>query len=165
MTEPRGGEATRVGGGTTSTDAVEDLVSGPRHPRPTVDTVILLPKDMVVLVLRKNPPPGWALPGGFVEEGETLEAAAAREAPEETGLEVALDEQFHAYSNPARDPRSHTISTVFIGRASGEPAGGDDAAVARAFSFDSLPADLAFDHAEILGDVRRYLLTGARRRI
>jgi len=142
-------------------------VSGERHgnPRPTVDTVILLPGDRVVLVLRKNPPHGWALPGGFVEVGEPLEVAAAREAREETGLEVALDEQFHSYSNPRRDPRFHTISTVFIARASGEPSGGDDAAEASAFPFDSLPTDLAFDHAEILADVRRYLLTGARRRL
>jgi len=165
MIEPRGGGASRPGTGAAPTDGGPDFAPRHRHPRPTVDTVILLPEELVVLVLRKNPPPGWALPGGFVEEGETLEAAAVREAREETGLEVALDEQFHAYSNPARDPRSHTISTVFIGRASGEPKGGDDAAVARAFPFGSLPVDIAFDHAEILGDVRRYLLTGARRRI
>ncbi len=136
-----------------------------RNPAPTVDTVILLPGDRVVLVERKNPPHGWALPGGFVDEGEMLEAAAVREAREETGLEVSLLEQFHAYSDPRRDPRKHTISTVFIGRASGEPVGGDDAAQARAFSWDLLPPDVVFDHDQILADVRRYLLTGVRRKL
>lgn len=135
-----------------------------RNPKPTVDVVVLLPGDRVVLVERRNPPPGWALPGGFVDEGEPLEAAAVREAREETGLEVALLEQFHAYSDPRRDPRGHTISTVFLGRASGEPRGGDDALRAAAFPWGALPAPLAFDHREILADVRRYLLTGARRR-
>jgi 8-oxo-dGTP diphosphatase len=136
-----------------------------RNPKPTVDVVILLPGDRVVLIERKNPPAGWALPGGFVDEGETLEAAAVREAREETGLEVALVEQLHAYSDPRRDPRQHTISTVYLGRAAGAPRGGDDAARAEAFAWSDLPAALAFDHAEILRDVRRYLLTGARRRL
>jgi 8-oxo-dGTP diphosphatase len=135
-----------------------------RNPAPTVDVVILLPGDRVVLVQRRNPPHGWALPGGFVEEGEPLEAAAVREAREETGLEVQLAEQFHAYSDPRRDPRRHTISTVFLGRADGEPRGGDDAAEARAFPWTALP-ELVFDHCEIVADVRRYLLTGARRRL
>jgi 8-oxo-dGTP diphosphatase len=136
-----------------------------RNPKPTVDVVILLDGDRVVLVERRNEPRGWAIPGGFVDEGETLEAAAAREAREETGLSVAIDEQFHAYSDPRRDPRGHTISTVFLGRAVGEPAGGDDAARAEAFRWTALPHPLVFDHAEILADVRRYLLTGARRRL
>jgi 8-oxo-dGTP diphosphatase len=135
-----------------------------RNPAPTVDAVILLPDDRVVLVRRANPPHGWALPGGFVDEGETLEAAAVREAEEETGLAVALLEQFHTYSDPARDPRRHTISTVFLASASGEPRGGDDAAEAVAFPWDALPSPIVFDHREILSDVRRYLLTGARRR-
>jgi 8-oxo-dGTP diphosphatase len=100
-----------------------------------------------------------------VDEGETLEEAAVREAREETGLEVDLVEQFHAYSDPRRDPRRHTVSTVFIGRADGEPCGGDDAADARAFAWASLPRGLVFDHDQILTDVRRYLLTGARRRL
>jgi 8-oxo-dGTP diphosphatase len=137
----------------------------PRHPGCTVDVVILLPGDRVVLVERGHPPLGWALPGGFVDEGETLEEAAVREAREETGLEVDLVEQFHAYSDPRRDPRRHTVSTVFIGRADGEPCGGDDAADARAFAWASLPRGLVFDHDQILTDVRRYLLTGARRRL
>ena len=135
-----------------------------RNPAPTVDAVILVPGDRVVLVRRKNPPLGWAIPGGFVDEGEPLEAAAAREAAEETGLGVTLLEQFHSYSDPARDPRRHTISTVFLASASGEPRGGDDADEARAFAWDALPSPIVFDHREILADVRRYLLTGARRR-
>jgi 8-oxo-dGTP diphosphatase len=134
-----------------------------RNPAPTVDAVILLPGDRVVLVRRKNPPHGWAIPGGFVDEGERLDQAAAREASEETGLPVTLLEQFHSYSDPARDPRRHTISTVYLAAASGEPLGGDDAAEARAFAWDALPEPIVFDHREILADVRRYLLTGARR--
>jgi 8-oxo-dGTP diphosphatase len=136
-----------------------------RNPAPTVDAVILLPGDRVVLVRRKNPPHGWAIPGGFVDEGERLDQAAAREASEETGLPVTLLEQFHSYSDPARDPRRHTISTVYLATASGEPLGGDDAAEARAFPWDALPEPMVFDHREILADVRRYLLTGARRSI
>lgn len=136
-----------------------------RNPAPTVDAVILLPGDRVVLVRRANPPHGWALPGGFVDEGERLDLAAAREAREETGLDVTLLEQFHTYSDPARDPRRHTLATVYLATASGEPAGGDDAAEARAFAWDALPSPIVFDHAEILADVRRYLLTGSRRRL
>ena len=139
-------------------------VSVPQGPSPTVDVVILLPGDRVVLVRRKYPPPGWALPGGFVEVGETLEAAAVREAREETGLEVELTDLLGVYSDLRRDARRHTVSTVYVGRAVGEPAGADDAAEARAFDWTALPAPVAFDHAEILGDARRFLLTGARRR-
>jgi 8-oxo-dGTP diphosphatase len=139
-------------------------MTGHRNPSPTVDVVILLPRDRVVLIERRNPPPGWALPGGFVDEGETIEAAAVREAKEETGLDVRLEELLYVYSDPRRDPRKHTLSAVFLGRAVGEPAGGDDAAQARAFAWDALPSPLAFDHAEILADARRFLLTGARPR-
>jgi ADP-ribose pyrophosphatase YjhB (NUDIX family) len=120
------------------------------HPVPTVDVIIRVGGG-IVLVKRKYPPPGWALPGGFVETGETLEAAAAREALEETGLAVRLGRQFHTYSDPARDPRRHTISTVFLAEADGVPRGGDDAAEARVFTPDALPP-LAFDHARILAD-------------
>src|SRR6266545_3776375 len=115
-------------------------------PSPTVDVVIALPGDRVVLVRRKNPPPGWALPGGFVDAGETLEAAAVREAQEETGLEVTLVDLLYVYSDPRRDPRRHTVSAVFMGRADGEPRGGDDAAEARAFLWTDLPTPVAFDH-------------------
>lgn len=135
-----------------------------RNPTPTVDVVILLPGDRVVLVERRNPPPGWALPGGFVDEGETIEAAAVREAREETGLDVRLEQLLYVYSDPRRDPRKHTLSAVFVGRAAGEPSAGDDAAQARAFAWDALPSPLAFDHAAILADARRFLLTGARPR-
>jgi 8-oxo-dGTP diphosphatase len=136
----------------------------PKGPAATVDVVILLRGDRVVLVERKYPPPGWALPGGFVDVGETLEAAAVREAREETGLDVELIDLVYVYSDPRRDPRRHTTSAVFLGRADGEPAGGDDAAQARAFAWSALPSPLAFDHAEVLADARRLLLTGTRRR-
>ena len=125
-----------------------------RNPAPTVDVVIRLAGDRVVLIRRRNPPHGWALPGGFVDEGEPLERAAAREALEETGLAVTLEEQFHSYSDPLRDPRRHTISTVFLGASSGEPQGGDDAARAEIFTKNNLPP-LAFDHARILADYFR----------
>jgi 8-oxo-dGTP diphosphatase len=139
-------------------------MSTPDGPSPTVDVVIALPGDRVVLVRRKSPPPGWALPGGFVDTGETLEAAAIREAKEETGLEVTLTDLLYVYSDPRRDPRRHTVSAVFLGRADGNPAGGDDAAEAAAFAWTGLPGPLAFDHGEILEDARRFLLTGTRRR-
>lgn len=122
------------------------------HPLPTVDILIELPGERLVFVRRKFPPLGWALPGGFVDTGESLEAAAVREAREETGLDVQLVEQLHTYSDPKRDPRRHTISTAFWGRAQGEPAGGDDAAVAQAFPLGAPPAPLCFDHAEIVRD-------------
>jgi 8-oxo-dGTP diphosphatase len=123
-----------------------------------VDVIIELPRDRVVLIRRRNPPPGWALPGGFVDAGETVEQAARREALEETSLSVELIRQFHVYSDPARDPRGHTVSLVFIGRAEGTPSGADDAAEARAFPRDELPEPLAFDHGQILADylARRY---------
>jgi 8-oxo-dGTP diphosphatase len=120
------------------------------RPVPTVDLIIRAGGG-VVLVRRKHPPLGWALPGGFVDAGETLEAAAAREALEETGLVVRLGRQFHTYSDPARDPRQHTISTVFLAEADGTPRGGDDAAEARIFVTGELPL-LVFDHAQIIAD-------------
>lgn len=136
--------------------------SGPyRNPTPTVDVIIETPQGQVILIRRKNPPHGWALPGGFVDEGELLAAAARREALEETGLQVELDELFHCYSDPRRDPRQHTVSTVFIGRSADAPSAGDDAADVQAFSMSALP-DLVFDHALILSDYATYRASGRR---
>jgi len=136
----------------------------PRNPFPTVDTIIEMEGGGIVLIRRKNPPPGWALPGGFIEYGESAESAAVREAREETSLEVQLVELFHVYSEPMRDPRHHTIATVFIGQASGTPRGADDAAEAAVFVEHTLPAPLAFDHARILADYFAYKRTGQRPR-
>ena len=122
-----------------------------RNPIPTVDIIIDTGKG-IVLVKRKNPPYGWALPGGFVDYGESLEEAAIREAKEETGLDVTLIRQFHTYSDPHRDPRKHTISTVFIAKAEGEPRGGDDALEARVFRYDEIPKEMPFDHRQIVDD-------------
>lgn len=135
-----------------------------RNPTPTVDLVIELDgrPGTVVMISRQNEPQGWALPGGFVDEGEWLADAAAREAKEETGLDVEITELFHAYSDPARDARQHTVSTVFLARAAGEPAGGDDAADARVFPLDALPSPIVFDHATILADYIAYRATGRR---
>ncbi len=133
-----------------------------KNPLPTVDVVIELDGGRIVLIERKNEPHGWALPGGFVDAGETLAAAARREAREETGLDVELIELFHCYSDPRRDPRKHTISTVFIGRARGEPRGGDDAARAEGFREDDFPAPIVFDHPTILADYFAYRATGRR---
>ncbi len=128
-----------------------------RNPLPTVDIIIEC-DGKIVMIKRKNAPLGWALPGGFVDYGESLEYAAVREAKEETGLDVNLVKQFHTYSEPDRDPRSHTISTVYIAEAKGSPAAGDDAERALLFSRDSLPEPIVFDHRKILDDyfMRRY---------
>jgi len=131
-------------------------------PRAAADVVIQLPSGRIVLVWRANPPLGWAIPGGFIEEGESAEQAAVREALEETGLNVELIELFHVYSDPRRDPRHHTLSVVFLAKASGEPSGADDAAEARLFGEEDLPFDLAFDHGRILADYFDYLRTGRR---
>jgi 8-oxo-dGTP diphosphatase len=133
----------------------------PRNPFPTVDVVIEVPGG-VVLVRRRNPPPGWALPGGFVDYGEPLWEAARREAREETGLDVELTALLHVYSRPDRDPRQHTVSTVYVGRASGMPEGADDAVEARVFPPEALPSPLAFDHARILADYVRFRRDGTR---
>lgn len=136
----------------------------PTTPLVTVDIVIELEGGRIVLVERKFPPLGWALPGGFVDVGETVGHAAAREALEETGLTVELQEQLFTYSDPARDPRKHTVSTVFVARAKGEPRGGDDAAQAVAFKLDALPSPLCFDHARIVTDYVRFKKDGTRPR-
>ena len=128
-----------------------------RNPLPTVDLIIETAAG-IVLIRRKNPPVGWALPGGFVDYGESLEHAAVREAKEETGLDVELIRQFHTYSDPARDPRHHTITTVYVARAHGDLRAGDDAQEAVLYPYDRLPESIVFDHREILEDffTRRY---------
>jgi 8-oxo-dGTP diphosphatase len=135
-----------------------------RNPKPTVDMLIELAgaPGQLVFIERKNAPHGFALPGGFVDEGEWLADAAVREAKEETGLDVEIIELFHAYSDPKRDPRFHTVSTVFIGRATGTPHGSDDARRAIVCAPDALPGPLAFDHATIVADYVEYKRTGRR---
>jgi len=123
-----------------------------RSPAPTVDIIIEIPLKGIVLIQRANPPLGWALPGGYVDYGESLEAAACREALEETGLKVELLGQLHTYSDPRRDPRRHNISTVFVARAFGTPKAADDARSLEIFRLEDLPQEMAFDHAEILAD-------------
>lgn len=122
-----------------------------RNPFPTVDIIIEL-ADGIVLIQRRNIPFGWALPGGFVDYGESLEAAAVREAREETSLEISNLRLLGCYSDPARDKRMHTISTVFIAAGRGIPHAADDALNLALFQLDSLPERLCFDHARILAD-------------
>ncbi len=133
----------------------------PRNPLLTVDIIIECAGG-IVLIERKNPPYGWALPGGFVDYGETLEQAAMREAKEETSLDVTLVEQMHTYSDPRRDPRHHTVSTVFIATATGIPRGADDARQAAIFQANALPSPVVFDHREILSDYYQYRSGRAR---
>lgn len=130
-----------------------------KNPTPTVDIIIELidrPHRPIILIERKNPPYGWAIPGGFIDYGESIEVAAKREALEEVGLEVDLIEQFHVYSDPNRDPRQHTISIVFIATAKGKPNASDDAKNVSVFHLWEIPEDLCFDHDRILQDYRRY---------
>ncbi|MCJ7785007.1 MAG: NUDIX hydrolase [Desulfobacterales bacterium] len=119
---------------------------------PTVDIIIEIGSKGIVLIKRKNPPHGWALPGGFVDYGESLEEAAVREAKEETDLDVKLIEQFHTYSDQKRDPRHHSISTVYIAKTKGIPHAKDDAIEIGTFSESNLPDEIAFDHRSILKD-------------
>jgi len=125
-----------------------------RVPALTVDLIIEMAGGGLVLVKRKNPPHGWALPGGYVDYGETLEQAAVREAREETGLQIELKRQFHTYSDPSRDPRRHTVTTVFVATARGPVCAGDDAKAVCVFPWEEVPDQLAFDHAEILQHYR-----------
>lgn len=140
-----------------------------KTPFATVDVIIELEdhalhrpdRPALVLIERRYPPHGWALPGGFVDVGEAVHDAAAREAKEETGLDVTLVEQFFTYSAPSRDPRRHTISTVFVGRARGVPQAADDAQNLGVFTEDTLP-ELAFDHGQILADYFEWRRTARR---
>ncbi len=139
-----------------------------RNPTPTVDIIIELidrPHRPIVLIERQNLPYGWAIPGGFVDYGESVEAAARREATEETSLQVELIEQFQVYSDPNRDPRQHTLSVVFLATATGEPSAQDDAKAIQVFELWKLPPNLCFDHDQILKDYRQYRDYGLRPRL
>jgi 8-oxo-dGTP diphosphatase len=131
-----------------------EKVKAYRNPFPTVDIIIEI-NGGIVLIERRNEPLGWALPGGFVDYGETLEDAAAREAKEETSLVISNLRLLGCYSDPARDPRQHAISTVFVAEGSGVPLAADDAANLAVFALNSLPGNLCFDHDRILGDYMR----------
>lgn len=130
----------------------QDEIEIYHNPIPTVDIIIEIASKGIVLIKRKNLPYGWAIPGGFVDYGESLETAALREAKEETDLEVELIGQFHTYSDPERDPRHHSISTVYIAKAKGVPQAKDDAIEIGIFKEQNLPAEMAFDHRSILSD-------------
>jgi len=121
-----------------------------------VDIIIKIKRedgqDGIVLIKRKNPPFGWAIPGGFVDYGESLEEAAVREAKEETSLDIQLKSQLHTYSDPNRDPRQHTITTVFVATAQGKPKARDDAQEIGVFTKKEMNFPLAFDHNKILED-------------
>jgi 8-oxo-dGTP diphosphatase len=134
----------------------------PVTPLLTVDAIIQTADGGIVLIRRKNPPPGWALPGGFVDPGESLAEAVRREAMEETGMEINIESMFHVYSKPWRDPRGDTVSVVYHCTAYGEPCGGDDAEIAKVFHPDDLPSPLAFDHGDILRDFLEWKETGRR---
>jgi 8-oxo-dGTP diphosphatase len=136
----------------------------PRTPEITVDLVIELedrPGRPVVVIRRGHPPPGHALPGGFVDIGETVEHAAVREAREETGLDVKLRALLGVYSDPARDPRGHSVAIVYVATASGEPVAGDDAAAVIVTDPQDAPP-LIFDHGQILADYIAWRRAGGR---
>jgi ADP-ribose pyrophosphatase YjhB (NUDIX family) len=123
-----------------------------KNPIPTVDIIIEIESKGIILIKRKNSPFGWAIPGGFVDYGESLEEAAIREAKEETNLDVKLIRQFHTYSDKKRDPRHHSISTVYIAKGKGKPKAKDDALEIGIFNESNLPDEIAFDHRSILSD-------------
>lgn len=139
-----------------------------RNPAPTVDIIIELadrPHRPIILIERLYEPLGWAIPGGFVDYGESVETAAMREAKEEIGLDIELLEQFHVYSDPDRDQRKHTISIVFLAAATGDPVAGDDAKHFQIFNLWELPQNLCFDHGKILQDYWHYRHYGRRPRV
>ena len=130
-----------------------------RNPAPTVDIIIELinkPSRPIVLIERKNEPFGWAIPGGFVDYGESIESSAIREAKEEVSLDIELIEQFYVYSDPNRDPRQHTLAIVFIATAKDEPVAADDAKNIGVFNQWDLPQNLCFDHDRIMQDYWSY---------
>lgn len=130
-----------------------------RNPLPTVDTIIYHAERGIVLIRRRFEPIGWALPGGFIDYGETVENAAIREAKEETSLDVTLQRLIGVYSDPKRDPRKHTMSTVFYAKAQNPDAikAGDDAGEAVFFALSTLPEDIVFDHKQIIADFEKML--------
>lgn len=135
----------------------------PETPRLAADAIIELvdrPERPIVLIERKYPPYGWAIPGGFVDVGEPLEKAAVREALEETCLAVKLKTLLGMYSDPGRDPRGHTVTAVYVAEAGGQPRAADDARNLQIFTLDALPDELAFDHAQVLADYCRYRKDG-----
>lgn len=137
-------------------DRESEVEAHSKGPFLTVDACIDV-QGRLVLIRRRFPPVGWALPGGFVDPGEDLSTACRREAKEETGLDVELETQLWTYSDPKRDSRKHTVSTVFVASATGEPVGADDAAEARLFSPEEIPWDeLVFDHRQIVNDYFRW---------
>ncbi len=131
------------------------MVKKYKNPLLTVDIIIEI-QDAIVLIKRKNSPFGWAIPGGFVDYGESLETAAIREAKEETSLDIKLVKQFQAYSDPSRDPRHHTVTVVYIAKAMGTPKAADDAERSGLFAQGKLPVPIVFDHKNILNDYFRY---------
>ncbi len=122
-----------------------------QNPVPTVDIIIEIGKE-IVLIDRKNPPYGWAIPGGFVDYGESVECAAIREAKEETSLDIELVGLLGVYSEPDRDPRFHTISTVFVASSNGNPKADDDAKRIGLFNQRTIPKKMAFDHLKIISN-------------
>ena len=135
----------------------------PETPLLAADAIIELmdqPGRPIVLIERKNPPYGWAIPGGFVDVGERLETAAIREAKEEVCLDITLKALLGMYSDPKRDDRGHTVTAVYVAEAKGIPQAADDAKNLAVFELDNLPQDLAFDHSQVLDDYRKFRETG-----